>query len=49
MARRSRWGCGYRTPAVATLAGLGVLLAALRLTRRQEPAKADATLVDTAA
>lgn len=35
--------------AALTLAGLGVLLAALRLARRQEPAKADAALVETAA
>ncbi|MET7958941.1 MFS transporter [Micromonospora zamorensis] len=46
-------GFGYTSPiwagAALTLAGLGVLLAALRLARRQEPAKADAALVDTVA
>lgn len=46
-------GFGYTSPiwagAALTLAGLGVLLAALRLARRQEPAKADAALVETAA
>ncbi|MEU1362398.1 MFS transporter [Micromonospora zamorensis] len=46
-------GFGYTSPiwagAALTLAGLGVLLAALRLARGQEPAKADAVLVDTVA
>ncbi|MER7590971.1 MFS transporter [Micromonospora sp. NPDC127501] len=43
-------GLGYTSPiwagAALTLVGLGVLLGALRLARRDEPARADASLVD---
>ncbi|MEO3774765.1 MFS transporter [Micromonospora sp. B9E7] len=45
-------GLGYTSPiwagAALTLAGLGVLLGALRLARRGEPVETDAALVDTA-
>ena len=43
-------GLGYTSPiwagAALTLIGLGVLLGALRLARRDEPARTDASLVD---